>query len=134
MFDLEGSPVTHLLQREAEIRGEYPVIGRYPHPYKKHTFLLLACGHQVLVEGEGVERSEFRFCNRCPAPRAIKQRPASWSAREEVPSRTVVEVVESGSSKKLKGVLGCGHYVVGYRSRIKVGRIVRCQQCKGGSK
>ncbi len=126
MFDIQGRPFPRLLQREAEIRGQYPVIGNYPHPYGGRSYVLLACGHNLDAEKRD---GEFGHCDRCPPPKAYEpERAARWS-EEDVPPRRIVRVEPCGTGRKFKGHLECGHVTIGYLSRIKIGRVVRCVKC-----
>lgn len=135
MFDLSGRLLPKNVQQEAVMMGMFPVIGYYPHPYERHGFALLSCGHQVRfsntsADGNFLPDDEFLPCLYCREPKTFDEVKRRWVDEGNVPPRTVIRI-EPGKGRKLKGYLECGHVIVGYMSKVRKGRIVRCAQCRG---
>lgn len=134
MFDLAGRLFPKHVQQSAVQLGMFPVIGYYPHPYERHGFALLSCGHQVkfsnTADGSFLPDDEFLPCPFCKEPKTFDEVKRRWASEGAVPPRTVIRI-EPLAGRKLKGFLECGHVIVGYMSKVRKGRIVRCLQCRG---
>lgn len=132
MFDIDGKPFSRDVQRQAEVCGLHPVIGFYPHPYNGHGYALLQCGHQVRVEKPELTEEETRdglACNYC-VPKSSESSKKEWQSAGEAPPRKVIEIEVKG--KRYRGKLECGHFIFGYQSKVRMGRVVRCLKCRDG--